>query len=101
MAGNHGDVMIAVEPDPELVRKFDAAGGTGKRRYGQMAICDEPDPDAAIARAHQQFRWFGAGWKVNSELPGPASFAQASAFVRAEHDRGGAVRRGVRRRPTL
>ncbi|NUT99450.1 MAG: LLM class F420-dependent oxidoreductase, partial [Saccharothrix sp.] len=28
------------------------------------------------------FRWFAGGWKVNSELPGPAGFAGATQFVR-------------------
>ena len=31
-----------------------------------------------------QFRWFSAGWKVNAELPGTATFAAASASVRPE-----------------
>ena len=30
------------------------------------------------------FGWFGGGWKVNSELPGPAAFEAASRFVRPE-----------------
>ncbi|MGH3789838.1 MAG: hypothetical protein ACRDQ9_03380, partial [Pseudonocardiaceae bacterium] len=37
-----------------------------------------------IARAHEQFRWFGGGWKVNAELPSTAGFAAASQFVRAD-----------------
>jgi hypothetical protein len=34
--------------------------------------------------AHDQFRWFGGGWKVNAELPGPAGFAAATRYVRPE-----------------
>ncbi len=51
-----------------------------------MCIRDsyDPDRDAAVARAHDQFRWFGSGWKVNSELPHPDSFVQATQFVRRE-----------------
>jgi hypothetical protein len=37
-----------------------------------------------VERAHDQFRWFGGGWKVNAELPGPAAFAAATQFVRKE-----------------
>ncbi|WP_034721551.1 LLM class flavin-dependent oxidoreductase [Intrasporangium chromatireducens] len=40
--------------------------------------------DAASKRAHEQFRWTGLGWPVNSELPTPAGFASASASVRPE-----------------
>ncbi|WP_328623037.1 TIGR03557 family F420-dependent LLM class oxidoreductase [Streptomyces sp. NBC_00354] len=45
---------------------------------------DDPDRDAAVARAHNQFRWALGGWKVNEELPGPAGFAQASQHTRPE-----------------
>ena len=31
-----------------------------------------------------QFRWFTGGWRVNAELPGPASFDVASKTVREE-----------------
>ncbi|HEY4626464.1 MAG TPA: TIGR03557 family F420-dependent LLM class oxidoreductase [Blastococcus sp.] len=84
IAGELGDAMIAVEPEAELGQRFDAAGGSGKPRIGQMPICFDTDRDAAIARAHTLFRWFGFGWKVNAELPGPTAFDAASHFVRKE-----------------
>ena len=43
-----------------------------------------PRRDASIERAHELFRWFGGGWKVNSDLPTPMGFAGASQFVRPE-----------------
>ena len=58
--------------------------GAGARAIGQIPICWDPDEDAAIARAHEQFRWFGGGWSVNSDLPTPAGFAGATQFVRPE-----------------
>ena len=42
------------------------------------------DAAAAKTRLHERFRWFGGGWKVNAELPGPASFAGATTDVRPE-----------------
>jgi G6PDH family F420-dependent oxidoreductase len=84
LAGEHADAMIAVEPKAELGEMFDAAGGTGKPRIGQMPVCYDTDRDAAVQRAHTLFRWFGLGWKVNAELPGPSAFDSASAFVRPE-----------------
>jgi G6PDH family F420-dependent oxidoreductase len=84
LAGEHADLMIATEPKPELGEMFDAAGGAGKPRVGQLGIAYDPDRDAAVARAHDQFRWFGLGWKVNAELPAPPSFEAASQFVRPE-----------------
>jgi G6PDH family F420-dependent oxidoreductase len=84
LAGKYADVLVAVDPDAELGRLFDDAGGSGKPRYGQQPVSYDVDRDTAIKRAHEQFRWFGAGWKVNAELPGPAAFDAASQFVRPE-----------------
>ncbi|MGY1914688.1 TIGR03557 family F420-dependent LLM class oxidoreductase [Blastococcus sp. SYSU DS0973] len=84
IAGEHADALIATEPKPGLVEQFDAAGGTGKPRIAQMPISFGTDKAAAINRAHALFRWFGLGWKVNSELPGPTAFDAASQFVREE-----------------
>jgi G6PDH family F420-dependent oxidoreductase len=81
LAGKHADMMIATEPKPELGEMFDAAGGAGKPRVGQIALSYDPDREAAIQRAHEQFRWFGLGWKVNADLPNPESFDAATAFV--------------------
>jgi G6PDH family F420-dependent oxidoreductase len=81
LAGRQADLMIATEPKPELGEMFDAAGGSGKARIGQIALSYDPDREAAIERAHAQFRWFGLGWKVNADLPNPESFDAATAFV--------------------
>ena len=84
LAGRLADLLIATEPKPELINAFDRNGGKGKPKIGQLPICYDTDRDAAIARAHEQFRWFSGGWPVNSELPGPAAFAGATQFVRRE-----------------
>ena len=84
LAGELADAMIATEPDPALGPLFDGAGGSGKARYGQLAVCFDADVDTARKRAWEQFRWFSAGWKVNAELPGTSAFAAASRTVRPE-----------------
>ena len=80
------DVMIAVEPESSLAEWWDAASDAGQpaRKVGQMPICWGQDRDECIQRAHEQFRWFGGGWKVNAELPSTAGFAGATQFVRPE-----------------
>lgn len=75
--------MIATEPQAELCRGWDSAGG-GDRKIGQLPVSWGTDRDAAVRRAHEQFRWFAGGWKVNAELPGPAAFAGATQYVRPE-----------------
>jgi G6PDH family F420-dependent oxidoreductase len=84
LAGAKADLMIATEPKAELGDRFDAAGGAGKPRVGQIAVAYDPDRDAAIKRAHEQFRWFGLGWKVNADLTGPPAFEGATEFVAPE-----------------
>ncbi len=79
--------LIAVEPDEELVAKWDEAAGAkaaSSRKIGQIPVSWGPDKDEAVRRAHEQFRWFGGGWSVNADLPTTAGFAAASQFVRPE-----------------
>ncbi|ADG76097.1 F420-dependent oxidoreductase, G6PDH family [Cellulomonas flavigena DSM 20109] len=87
------DHLVAVEPDADLVRSWDEARANleptitaigPSRKIGQIPISWGPDRDEAVARAHEQFRWFGGGWKVNADLPTDESFAAASQFVRPE-----------------
>ena len=83
------DHLIAVEPNKDLVDAWhEARRATGLpgnvRVIGQIPICWDPDRDAAVQRAHDQFRWFGGGWAVNADLPTTASFEGATQFVRPE-----------------
>ena len=78
-----------MQPDQELVDGWHTARQAGGwpgagRVVGQIPVCWDPDRDAAIARAHDQFRWFAGGWAVNADLPTPAGFAGATQFVRPE-----------------
>jgi len=84
LAGVRADLMIATEPRADLGEMFDAAGGTGKARVGQVAVCYDESREEAVRRAHEQFRWFGLGWKVNADLPNPDAFESATAFVSPE-----------------
>jgi G6PDH family F420-dependent oxidoreductase len=83
------DHLIATEPDADLVQDWNAVEsaptiGKRARAIGQIPICWDPDEDAAVARAHDQFRWFAGGWSVNADLPTTAGFAGATQFVRPE-----------------
>ncbi len=83
------DHLIAVEPNRDLVASWHetrrATGLPGQVRViGQLPICWDPDRDTAVRRAHEQFRWFGGGWAVNSDLPTTAGFDGATRYVRPE-----------------
>ncbi len=80
-----GDHLITTEPNAEAVQGWDAIkGNQASRKIGQIPICWDPDEKNAVARAHDQFRWFAGGWSVNADLPTPAGFTGASQFVRPE-----------------
>ncbi len=83
------DHLVATEPEADIVESWNGVDGAPRiggdaRAVGQIPICWDPDEDTAVARAHEQFRWFGGGWSVNADLPTPAGFAAASRFVRPE-----------------
>ena len=83
------DHLIAVEPDAEIVERWNDVEGAPRigdkaKAVGQIPICWDPDKDAAVERAHEQFRWFAGGWSVNADLPTTAGFAAATQFVRPE-----------------
>ena len=48
LAGQKADFLAATEPKPELGEMFDAFGGTGKPRVGQIAVAYDLDRDAAM-----------------------------------------------------
>jgi G6PDH family F420-dependent oxidoreductase len=76
------DHLIAVEPNADLVREWDDVSEKPRpRKIGQLPVCWGEDREACVTRAHELFRWFGGGWKVNAELPGTSGFAGASQFV--------------------
>lgn len=80
LAAEHGDGIIAVEPEAELVSKYTSAGGTGPR-YGQIPVCWAEDEASARATARELWRFGVPGWPVMSELPGPSNFEAATAGV--------------------
>lgn len=90
LAAEYGDGVISANPDARVVELFGEAGGEGKPRFGQVAICWGPDEAECRKRVLDQWRWSQFGWKVNAELPGPDSFASATQLLR-EEDLTGAV----------
>ncbi|AQA02718.1 LLM class F420-dependent oxidoreductase [Mycobacterium sp. MS1601] len=83
------DHHIDVQPAADRVKAWhEARQGTGLpgdgRVVGQIPVCWDPSREAAVQRAHEQFRWFAGGWSVNADLPTTAGFAGATQFVRPE-----------------
>jgi len=85
LAGRIGDGLITTAPDAEVRQTFERAGGSGKRRYGQLTVCWAPD--AAQARRTALDVWPNAGLtgELSQELSTPAHFEQAVQRVTEEH----------------
>lgn len=98
------DSLIAVQPDADLVTRWNEKrtdlGLDASRKIGQLPVCWDLDRDKAVERAHEQFRWFGGGWKVNAELPGPTAFDSATQFV-TESDVAAAIPCGAEVEPIV
>jgi coenzyme F420-dependent glucose-6-phosphate dehydrogenase len=74
LAGRIADGVIGVAPSPRLIEAFEAAGGAGKPRIGQVHLCWATDADEARRTAH---RWWPNALVTGaavSELPRPRDF---------------------------
>ena len=82
------DHLVTTTPDADVVSAWREQrreeGLPEGRAIGQVPVCWDPDADAAVARAHELFRWSGLGWAVNADLPTTAAFEAATAAVRPE-----------------
>jgi coenzyme F420-dependent glucose-6-phosphate dehydrogenase len=78
------DGLIAVAPDHELVAAFEAAGGKGKPRYGQVTVCWAESEEEAKRTAHAWWPNAAIQGDLSQELPLPRHFEQAAEMVTAE-----------------
>lgn len=85
LAVEHGDGVVAVQPDAEIVEQFrDGAGKPDAPAIGQVGVSVMGDSDEALQVAHDKLRFMVPGWKVMAELPNPINFEAATATVRPE-----------------
>jgi G6PDH family F420-dependent oxidoreductase len=84
MAGRLGDGLIGVTPSPEVVDAFEANGGAGKHRFGQIHVCVDDDEAVARRTAHRLWPNGAFAGTMLTELPRPAEFEQVAALVSEE-----------------
>jgi G6PDH family F420-dependent oxidoreductase len=84
LAGRIGDGLIGTAPQKELVQQFEAAGGAGKPRYGQLTVCWAQDEATARRTAYEIWPNAGVKGELSQELPTPAHFEQAAGMVRED-----------------
>jgi G6PDH family F420-dependent oxidoreductase len=84
-AGRLSDGLISTAPEENIVKNFEAAGGNGKPRYGQLTVCWAQDEASARHTAYTYWPNAGLhGGELSQELPTPAHFAQATQTVRED-----------------
>ncbi|HSB01755.1 MAG TPA: TIGR03557 family F420-dependent LLM class oxidoreductase [Anaerolineales bacterium] len=81
LAGRIGDGLISTEPDEEVLRNFDEAGGKGKPRYGKVDVCWAPTEEEGRKIVFKQWPNTGVKGQLNQELATPALIEQAASMV--------------------
>src|SRR5437763_15716111 len=55
LAGRIGDALVNVAPKEEIIGKFEAGGGQGKPKYGQVTVCRAASKEEARQRAFEEW----------------------------------------------
>jgi len=84
IAGQFGDGLIVTAPKPELVQRFEQAGGAGKPRFGQVTACWAEDEAQARRTALEYWPNAALPGQLGQELPLPRHFEQAIQLVTEE-----------------
>jgi coenzyme F420-dependent glucose-6-phosphate dehydrogenase len=80
LAGRIGDGLVSTAPDPELVERFERAGGRGPR-YGQLTVCWAASEEEARRTAHEWWPNAALTGPLSQELPLPSHFEEAARMV--------------------
>ena len=84
LAGRIGDGLVSLAPDRGTVELFQASGGAGKPRFGQVEVCFAEDDAEARRTAHEWWPQTALAGELAQVLPMPAHFEQAVQTVREE-----------------
>jgi coenzyme F420-dependent glucose-6-phosphate dehydrogenase len=81
IAGKIGDGLFGLLPDPEVIARFEQAGGKGKPKYGQLHVCWASSEDEAKTTALEWWPNAAVSGNLNWELPLPSHFEDASDWA--------------------
>jgi coenzyme F420-dependent glucose-6-phosphate dehydrogenase len=81
LAGRIGDGMYGLVPDSEVIRAFEAAGGEGKPRFGQIHVCWASSEEEAKRTAHEWWPNAVVSGNLPWELPLPSHFESATEWA--------------------
>jgi coenzyme F420-dependent glucose-6-phosphate dehydrogenase len=84
LAGRLGDALVNSAPDEGIVEKFDAAGGSGKPKYGMLHVCYGEDGDEAKELAGELWPNLALKGELSRELARPKDFEDAGQLVTSD-----------------
>jgi coenzyme F420-dependent glucose-6-phosphate dehydrogenase len=84
MAARLGDGLVGTDTDAEMLKRFDAAGGKGKPKYGEVSVCWAKDEKKARKVAHEWWPTAAIPSSLAWELPLPKHFEDAAKLVTEE-----------------
>jgi G6PDH family F420-dependent oxidoreductase len=81
LAGRIGDAFIGVAPEAGIVQEFDGAGGTGKPRYGQVAVCYAESEQEARRTAFEIWPNAALSGPIGQELATPSAYEAVAELI--------------------
>ena len=81
LAARLGDGMVGTSPKKDMMKKFEAAGGRGKPRYGELSVCWAKDEKTARRTAHQIWPTVAMASSLSWELALPKHFQEVAELV--------------------
>jgi coenzyme F420-dependent glucose-6-phosphate dehydrogenase len=81
LAGRIGDGMFGLVPESDVIEQFEAAGGKGKPRFGQLHVCWAASEEEAKKTALEWWPNAVVSGSLNWELPLPSNFEDASEWA--------------------
>jgi coenzyme F420-dependent glucose-6-phosphate dehydrogenase len=84
LAGKIGDGFISTNPEEDLVKTFQKAGGQGKPLYGQVTVCYHEDEARARQIAYEWWPNTVVPGALKADLPTPDHFDQVIKLIKEE-----------------
>jgi G6PDH family F420-dependent oxidoreductase len=81
LAGEVGDGMFGLVPDPAVIEQFEDAGGKGKPRFGQVHVCWASSEAEAKRTALEWWPNAVVSGSLPWELPLPSHFEEATEWA--------------------
>ena len=84
LAGRVGDGLISFEPDEDIVKRFERAGGKDKPRYGQLTVAYASSEEEGANAVRKYWPNAGIGGRMMTDMELPHHFEEAIQLIAPE-----------------